>query len=239
LELWFSDGFNAADDGLTANDPGNFWHGTFVAGVIASYCELDFSAAPSDPLYKAIFPYLGHPVNSVPIYGQAPRARIYPVKVFPFSGEPTPTSTVLKGLDHILKLKTQGLLDIDVVNLSFGNPTVYDGRSALDRFIEALTEANILVVTAAGNSGPVPNSARSARHSFTGIPVGARLRSSSRVFYEYLGLTYRTDDSPYNGNEGPDMGMVMRPAEEVRGEFLQPGPTSDGRGAPAISALGS
>jgi subtilisin family serine protease len=237
----YPDGFNATDDGIPANNPANFWHGTFVAGVIASYCELDFSAYPEDPLYLAIYPYLSYPVGAVPILGQAPRAKIYPVKVFPASGEATPISTVLKGLDHILTLKKQGLLDIDVVNLSFGNPTVYDGRNTLDRFVEAMMDANILVVAAAGNSGPIPNSVDSPATSFPGLAVGALdYAPSSRVFYEYLGLTYGTDDKPYNGNEGPGMGLVMRPTDEVRvANFSSRGPTSDGRGTPVISALGS
>jgi subtilisin family serine protease len=234
-------GFNATGDGIPADDPSNNWHGTFVAGVVASYCTLDFSGYPEDPLYKAIAPYLPYPVNSVPIYGQAPRVKIYPVKVFPATGEATSTSTVLKGLDHILSLKKQGVLDIDVVNLSIGGPTVYDGRDTLDRFVAAMMRANILVVAATGNSGPVPNSVDSPATSFPGISVGALdYAPSSRVFYEYLGITYGTDDIAYDGDEGPGMGLVMRPADEVRvANFSSRGPTSDGRGAPVISALGS
>ncbi|HLE14581.1 MAG TPA: S8 family serine peptidase [Anaerolineales bacterium] len=238
---YFPKGYNATDDGIPANDPANYWHGTFVAGVIASYCTLDFSDDPDDPLYKAIYPYLPYSADSVPIYGQAPLAKIYPVKVFPVTGEATPTSVVLKGLDHILSLKKRGLLDIDVVNLSFGGPTVYDGRDTMDRFINELIKANVLVVAAAGNYGPMPNSLDSPATSFQGASVGALdYAPSSRIFYEYLGLTYGTDDNPYDGDEGPGMGMVMRPTGEVRvANFSSRGPTSDGRGGPAISALGT
>lgn len=227
----FPDGYNATDDGIAATDPKNHWHGTHVGGAIASTCRLYFKGKLSDPLYQAVTTYLPWDKEYVPIYGQAPYAKIYPVKVFDSTGSGSPTSIILKGLDHLLTLKRDGLLDIDVVNLSFGGPTWYDGRDILDTFLEEFRSEQILVVTSAGNSGPMPNSLGSPATSFDSIAVGALdYAEASRVLYEYLWLKDGLD---------PGQGMVMRPTDETRVANLSSrGPMSDGHIGPDISALG-
>jgi subtilisin family serine protease len=227
----FPDGYNATGDGVPATDPQNHWHGTHVGGVIASACALDFSADPGDPLYQAISAYLPWPVDNVPVLGQAPLAQLYPVKVFPTSGEGVPTSIILDGLDHVLGLKRDGLLDVDVVNMSLSGPTFFDGKDIFDTFMLEFRKENILVVAAAANNGPIPNSIGSPGTSLRTLAVGALdYAPSSRVLYEYLGLT---------SGLGAGQGMVMRPTDEVRvTNFSSRGPMSDGRMGPDLSALG-
>ncbi len=234
----FPNGYNAYPDGFAATDPSNFWHGTVVAEVIAGSATVTISS-PANPLYKAIAAYLPLcrpvvPGSKMTVFfkGQAPEARIYPVKVFPHSGAGTPTSVILDGLDHVLTLKKTGLLDIDIVNLSLGGPTVADGLNTLDRFLAELTTANILVVTSAGNDGPAPNSVGSPATSFSALRVGGLdYPETSRVYYEYLGLISK--------DKAPGMAMIMRPTDEVRvANFSARGPLSDGRLGPEISALG-
>ena len=227
----YPDGYNATGDGIPATDPENFWHGTHVGGVLASYCILDFSGSTDDPLYQAFSTYLPWDDGIVPVFGQAPLAQIYPVKVFSTDGSGSPTSVILDGLDHLLTLKRENLLDVDVVNLSFGAPTWFDGRDILDTFLEKFREENILVVTAAGNGGPLPNSIASPATSFDSIAVGALdYAASSRAFYEYEGLI---------SEFGPGMGLVMRPMDEIRvANFSSRGPMSDGRSGPDLSAFG-
>jgi hypothetical protein len=159
-------------------------------------------------------------------------AQLYPVKVFPSSGAGVPTSTILDGLDHVLTLKKDDVLDIDIVNMSLGGPTGWDGRDAYDRFMEELVENNILVVTSSGNEGPVPNSVGSPATSFGAVSVGGLdYAPSSRTFYEYLGLAI------WPGAAG--QGMVMRPTAETRVvNYSSRGPLSDGRFGPEIVALG-
>lgn len=226
----FPDGYNATGDGVPATSPSNHWHGTHVGGIIASSCALSFPN-PNVPLYQAIYTYLGWGPDFVPIFGQAPEAKLYPVKVFPTSGAGVPTSIILDGLDHVLTLKKEGLLDVDIVNMSLGGPTLYDGRDTFDLFIRELTKANILVVASAGNDGPIPNSVGSPATSWDSISVGALdYAPSSRVLYEYLGL---------RSGLGAGQGMVMRPTDETRvANFSSRGPLSDGRAGPDISALG-
>jgi hypothetical protein len=228
----FPDGYNATDDGIPATDPGNHWHGTHVGGVIASSCSLDFTLAPDHPIYLAQAKYLGWPVDSVPIFGQAPGAQLYPVKVFRADGGSSPSSVIMDGLDHLLTLKKEGLLDVDIVNMSLGGETVWDGRDTFDRFCEELQAANILVVTSASNSGPIPNSIGSPATSFGAVSVGALdYALSSATLYEYLGLAV------WPG--APGMGDVMRPTTETRVvNYSSRGPLSDGRFGPEIVALG-
>ena len=227
----YPNGYNATDDGIPATDPRNDWHGTHVGGVIASACKLDFTENTSDPLYQAISNYLPWAEGIIPVYGQAPNAQIYPVKVFDTNGGGSPLSVILDGLDHLLTLNSQNLLDIDIVNLSFGGPSWYDGRDILDSFLAKFREQNILVVAAAGNSGPIPNSIASPGTSLDSISVGALdYAASSRAIYEYLGLTW---------NLKSGQGLVMRPTDEIRVANLSSrGPMSDGRTGPDLSASG-
>jgi hypothetical protein len=234
----YPDGYNASGDGIPANDTSNYYHGTHVAGVIASSCTL--AVDPSSALGAAIATYLPWDLDEVPLLGQAPLAQIYPVKVFPASGAGVPSSVILDGLDHVLTLKKDGLLDIDIVNMSLGGGTGWDGKDPYDRFMAELVNAGILVVTSASNDGPTPNSVGSPATSFDALSVGALdYALSSRVFYEYLGLGRGVDGVPGTGDEGPGMGMVMRPTDETRVvNFSSRGPLSDGRFGPEIAALG-
>ena len=225
----FPDGYNASGDGIPATSTLNHWHGTVVGGVIASACSLNVN--PASALGMAIAAHLPWDLTDVPVLGQAPLAQLYPVKVFPASGAGVPTSIILDGLDHVLTLKKDGDLDIDIVNMSLGGPTGWDGKDPYDRFMEELVDAGILVVTSAGNEGPIPNSVGSPGTSFDVLSVGALdYAPSSRVLYEYLGLVYMGI-----GGEG----MVMRPTNETRVvNFSSRGPLSDGRFGPEIVALG-
>ena len=227
----FPDGYNATEDGIPATDPRNHWHGTHIGGVIASACALNFSHDTADPLYQAVSAYLPLDKDNVPIYGQAPAAQIYPVKIFETNSDSTSTAVILDALDHLLTLKRTDALDVDVVNLSFGGPTGYDGRAILDTFLEEFKTQGMLVITAAGNSGPLPNSLASPATSYASIAVGALdYADTSRAFYEYLGLTEL---------ETSGQGLVMRPTDEIRvADFSSRGPMSDGRSGPDLVAPG-
>lgn len=225
----FPDGYNSSGDGIPATDPRNYYHGTHVGGVIASSCSLSFD--PDDILYQAIAAYLPWEADFVPVLGQAPAAQLYPVKTFPFTGAGVPSSVILDGVDHVLTLKKTGALDIDIVNLSLGGPGLWDGREAYDRFFSEVTRAGMLVVTSAGNDGPIPSSVGSPGTAFDSVSVAALdYATSSRVLYEFLAL---------RAGLGAGQGLVMRPSSETRiVNYSSRGPLGDGRSAPDISALG-
>ena len=232
----FPDGFDSiGDNPATARD--NDPHGTWVAGVIGAMCT--YVTFEGDWFQQAVTPYapeLLYPLEGglvgIDLVGIAPLARLYPVKVFPREGGGTATSEVLEGLDHVLELKKTGALDVDVVNLSLGGPTLYDGRDTFDRFVGELKDAGILVVVAAGNAGPIPNSVGSPGTSFTALAAGATDEAlPSRILYEFLGLI---------AGYGAGQGLVNRPSDETRiANFSGRGPASDGRGKPEIAALGT
>lgn len=226
------DGYNAVDDGVTATYQGNNPHGTWVAGVIAGLCQVTFPEG--HPFGIAIETYLGlDPTEGIPMLGQAPGAKIYPVKVFDKdSTGGTSVSYILDGMDHVITLKKTGALDIDIVNMSLGWFEVWDGHSMADQLVDEMTKAGILVVVAAGNSGPTCLTVGTPASAFSALAVGGLdYAPSSRVLYEVLGLLY---------GPGPGQGMISRPTDEVRvSTFSSRGPLHDGRLGPRICALAS
>jgi subtilisin family serine protease len=228
----YPDGYNATGDGIPANSDLNHWHGTVVGGTIASSCVLNID--PASPLWLAMEAHLPwSDPTQVPLFGQAPEAEIYPIKVFDATGGSSATSIILDGLDHLITLKKEGLLDIDVVNMSLGGPTLWDGRDTFDRFVLGMWDTGMLVVTSASNDGPVPLTIGSPATAYNSIAVGALDHAaSSRTFYEYLGLAI------WPG--APGMGMIMRPTAETRVvNFSSRGPMADGRAGPDLAALGT
>jgi len=233
----YPEGYNATDDGILATDPINDSHGTLVAGVIAASCYLDFSENLDDLLWQAIDPYLPWEPDYVPLLGQAPLAQIYPVKVISYEGDAS-FSTVLQGLDHVLSLKQDGLLDIDIVNMSLGFPSLYAERDIFEKMISQLTEAGILVVSAAGNDGPIPDSVITPASTSGSLAVGGLdYAPSTRVLFELVGLFFGTNWIELDGDEVAGMGMVMRPSDETKlTEFASRGPLSNGQMAPDLAA---
>ncbi len=234
----YPEGFNSTEDGLPATDFNNAPHGTWVAGIIAGNCILDFSANPDDPLYQAILTYMHWPPDFVPMLGQAPQAQIYPVKVFDTTGGGS-WWTVLAGLDHVLSLKRDGLLDIDIINMSLAFPALYDEHDIFEEMVDQLTEAGILVVSAAANEGAIPNSVMTPASTNGSLAAGGLdYAPTTRVFFELLGLYFGPNWIPLDGDEVAGMGMVMRPTDETRViDFSSRGPLSNGQFAPDLTAL--
>jgi hypothetical protein len=96
--------------------------------------------------------------------------------------------------------------------------------------LKAFYPNQIFVVSSAGNDGPTPNSIGSPGTTKVSLAVGGLdYAPSSRVLYEYLGLTY---------GYGPGQGLVMRPTDEVRVvNFSSRGPLRTGHLGLDISAL--
>ena len=221
--------------------PTNNFHGTFVAGVIASDCFIVLDRrAPADADMAAIFQahlpeenfYTTGQLIMLPLVGLAPKSSIYAVKVFPHTGSGVSSSIIEAAIDHVITKKkehTAGLpggLDIDVINLSLGGSARFDGWTLEDQLVDAATKAGILVVAAAGNDGPAPVSVSTPGTAFSALTAGASSDPvHTRIFWDVI--------------FGPGQGHAMYPDDELRpADFSGRGPLADGRASPDITATG-
>ena len=116
-------------------------HGTFMAGIIAG---------KDGDLAK---PYSSASASS--FRGVAPDARIVSLKVGVADGG-TDVSQVIAAIDWVVQHRTDGDLNIRVLNLSFGTNSAQDYTSDPLAFaVEQAWKAGIFVVTATGNEGYV------------------------------------------------------------------------------------
>ena len=218
------------------NRTDNHWHGTHVAGIIASTGGI--IVPEDDLLVQSIELYTGQELPSAEPYGypgykviwllgMAPAADLFSIKVFPHTGEGVPESYILAGMEYALNMKLEQGYDVDVISMSLGGPTVFDGRDVEDQLVDYITSYGITVVAAAGNEGPAPMTVGSPGSANTAITVGAAATPvQTRVFwdqiYETLGIGYYLFTS-----ETPQIYA-----------FSSRGPTSDGRLKPTLAATG-
>jgi subtilisin len=81
------------------------------------------------------------------VLGVAPKATLIPVKVLDADGSGS-LSDIVKGISWAASA------GVDVINMSLGGPT---GSTALQRAVQKALSAGVVVVCAAGNSGPNPD----------------------------------------------------------------------------------
>jgi hypothetical protein len=119
------------------------------------------------------------------ISGAAPKAWIGVYRVFPTGSESFSTDVLLKALDDAVK---DGM---DIVNLSLGIAAPL--RPAADPLYDAVERASaagVIVVAAAGNEGPLPNSMTPPATAPSAVAVGAG--SSDRM----LATSLQVQDGP-------------------------------------------
>ena len=119
-------------------------HGTHVASIIAG------SGAASNGKYR----------------GVAPKADLFIAKVLDDEGRGR-MSDVMAGLDWAVDENAQ------VVNLSLGSDMNCDGTDALSEACDAAAGKGVVVVVAAGNSGPMPRTVGSPGCAREVITIGA------------------------------------------------------------------
>jgi len=239
----------------------NFWHGSHVAGIllghgaillpatslffqsIAENTGLPFPDAPSPPFPPGF--------KIVPLFGIAPDAQAYVIKIFPHTGAGVPSSVVIAGIEHAIDRKTGAVppaLDIDVINMSLGGPTLFDGRDLLDQAVDAATAAGITVVSSAGNDGPARNTISSPGSAETGLAVSAAAHPvETRVFWDLtvgelgIGEDLFTSNTPqiiFFSSRGPTSDGRAKPDVASTGVFVLsacPGSTCDGGGSNTIA----
>lgn len=234
------DGVDLSDDVGNAtyegfDNPNNHWHGTHVAGILAGAAGLLVHS--SDPLYTAISQYgapppeassLGFPgYHVIPVLGMAPLAQIYGIKVFDHTGGGVPESYIINAIEYAIGLHENGTYDVDIISMSLGGGTGFDGRDLEDQTVDYATSIGITVVAAAGNEGPASMTTGSPGTSHTAVTVGAAAHPvNTRVFWDYL-----------YGQPGIGRQLFVSDDPQIYA-FSSRGPTSDGREKPTVSATG-
>jgi subtilisin family serine protease len=231
-------GISFIEDPDSWGDPDNHYHGTAVAGIIGGRGAIvlpktDFLA--QSIMMWAPDSYIDQGSNIiVPLLGMAPLTELYAIKVFPKDGSGVPSSVIMRGIDHAISMRlkyeeTCGAegVPIDVINLSLGGGTGYDGHDPEDLLVDAATKAGIVMVAAAGNSGPAFNTVETPGCANTSISVGATADGPhTRVG---LDLIYGI----------PGIGGYFFPYDDIQViYFSSRGATTDGRLAPDLVAPG-
>ena len=130
-------------------------HGTHVSGIIAGNGRMSERS-------KGVRPYAGI----------APGAKILMLKVLDYAGNGN-TSSVLAGIDWIIKNKEKYC--IRILNISVGMLLTAGEKEKRELLsaVDAVWDAGILVVTAAGNNGPKENTVTIPGISRKVITVGS------------------------------------------------------------------
>lgn len=161
-------------------------HGTHVAGIIAGNGEA------SSGRYR----------------GVAPQAALIGVKVLDNAGNGR-IATVIKGLTWVYDHREQ--YNIRVANISFGttDQNELEEEGKMIEAVERLWEAGIVVVAAAGNSGPKRSSITAPGSSKKIITVGA--------FDDAAFSGARNNGARYYSGRGPTKECVVKPEVVVTG----------------------
>ena len=243
------------DDPESATSTNNGPHGTWVGSTIAGHAAFVFSMqsglvqAMLNYAPNSLIPDFPEPgVAVVPLYGSAPAAKLYAMKVFSSAGGGSPESRIIAAMDRAITLRKNydaGMpsvpvsgsgteddpyvydsLNIGVVNMSLGGPSLFAGGDLEDKMTEAMLDAGIVVVVSAGNEGFASMTIGSPGSGKGSLTVGAvNSAKHERILRD---LQY-----------GPGIGEVFRPTDHTQvAYFSSRGPNADGRNDPDIVSSG-
>ncbi len=243
----------AGEPSATSTANGN--HGTWVGSTIAADVGFLFSNTSTlvqsllahDPGSVLLdFPVPG--ISVVPMIGSAPGASLYAMKTFAAAGGGAPESRIIAAMDRAITLRrnyNNGMpsvpvagdgseddpfvydsLNIQVVNMSLGGPTLFAGRDVEDLLTREMLEVGITLVASAGNDGHAAMTGGSAGTGIGSLTVGAAsLVNQERILRD---LQF-----------GLGIGALWRPsAHHQTADFSSRGPTADGRLDPDLTASG-
>jgi subtilisin family serine protease len=244
-----------ADDPESATSTANGPHGTWVGTTIAGHTAFLFS--PESTLAQSIrqhapdsiIPdYAGSGLDLVPMFGSAPGAQLYAMKVFSSLGGGAPESRIIAAMDRAITLRKNydaGMpvvpvsgsgteddpyvydsLPIGVVNMSLGGPTLFAGGDLEDQMTQAMLDAGIVVVVSAGNDGFAGMTIGSPGSGKGSLTVGAvNTAAHERILRD---IQY-----------GLGAGDLFRPTDHLQmAYFSSRGPNADGRNDPDVVSMG-
>ena len=220
-------------------------HGTWVGTVMSANALLLFSnggaLVPALNAYApdSVFPFDAN-LSIVPMIGPAPCAQIYALKTFKAAGGGAPTSDIVAAMERAIELKENfeagipanpqpagcgaadnpcvyDALNIQVVNMSLGGPTLYAGYDLDDILTVKMLDVGITIVNSAGNEGHAAMTGGSAGTGFGTITSGAASTAAHERVLRDLQF-------------GTGAGALFRPSDETQmATFSSRGPSADGR----------
>ncbi len=244
---------DAGEPGATST--ANHDHGTMVGTMIAGHAFLgldsasDFAQSINTHLPDSIIFDFEPGLSVLPLFGSAPDASLYALKVFPATGEGAPESRIIAAMDRAITMKTNynnGMpveptnpgcgaeddacvydsLNITVVNMSLGGGTYYPGNDLEDMLTEKMLEVGITLVASAGNEGHAAITGGSPGTGRGSLTVGAaNIVGNERILRDV--------------QNGLGIGVLYRPSEHHQtAYFSSRGPSADGRVSTDIVANG-
>lgn len=229
----------------SATSPLNGSHGTWVGTTIAANAIVTFpnahpwSVAVATHSPSSAIVDIAPGVTGLPMVGTAPCSRLYALKIFPAGGGGAPTSDVVAAMERAITMKenfdngvpsapvsgTGGpedpfvfdSLDVGVVNMSLGGPTLFAGMDVDDVLTEKMLDVGITIVNSAGNEGHAAMTGGSAGTGKGALTAGAAsLLHNERILRD---LQF-----------GPGTGVLYRPSSHQQmATFSSRGPSADGR----------
>jgi len=235
----------------TANGSHGTWVGTMIAGH--AYFFLDSASTFAQSVnnnmpYSILYDYLPG-LSVLPMFGSAPEASLYAMKVFPAAGGGAPESRIIAAMDRAITLKTNynngvpvepvnpgcgaeedpcvyDSMNITVVNMSLGGGTLYAGQDLEDSLTKKMLEVGITLVSSAGNEGHA---------AITGGSPGTGLGSLTVGAASVVGNERVLRDLQY----GLGIGELFRPSDHHQmATFSSRGPSADGRASTDVIANG-
>ncbi len=238
----------------SATSPFNVGHGTNTGSMIAGHGFFFFDSAGSfaqsvsnhmpDSIFE-LFPGL----SVVPMFGSAPDANLYAMKVFSAFGGGAPESRIIAAMDRAITLKmnyNHGMaatptnpgcgaddnpcvydaLDIGVVNMSLGGGTLNPANDLEDQLTTKMLNAGIVLVASAGNEGFAAITGGSPGTGRGSLTVGAASTVGNERILRDLQF-------------GLGFGQFYRPSDHHQmATFSSRGPSADGRISTDVVANG-
>jgi hypothetical protein len=211
--------------------------------------SLNINAPGSVIPCTAVSPPCPADLSIVPMIGTAPASKIYALKIFDSRGEiGAPTSRVIAAMDRAITLRRNfndgepsvpvagdgseeqpfkfDSLNIQVVNMSLGGPTLFAGNDFLDQLTLEMLKVGITIVVSAGNDGFPAMTGSTPGTGLGSLTVAAANTSIHERILRDLQL-------------GVGYGRLYRPTTHHQTAFFSSrGPTADGRFDPEVIANG-